>query len=78
MTAEPLKPEVYARVFDSLPEGKAVLEELIVRFGGNPYVRGGQEAERETNYRAGGNRVVSFIVARINQASGVTDPNAEE
>lgn len=78
MTREPLKPEVYARVFDSLPEGKLVLDELIRRFGGNPFTHGGHEGDRATAYKAGGNRVVSFIVARLNQANNVEDPNAEE
>lgn len=78
MTREALKPEVYARVFDSYPEGKLVLDELIARFGGNPYVSGGREGDRETCRRAGSNRVVHFIIAKINQASGVDDPNVEE
>lgn len=77
MSREPLKPEVYARVFDSYPEGKAVLEELVQRFGGNPYRRGGLDAQRDTDFNAGAMSVPVFILNRINQAAGV-DPPAEE
>lgn len=77
MTREPLKPEVYARVFDSLPEGKLVLEELVNRFAGNPYRPGGLEAQRATDYAAGQLSVPTFILNRINQAAGA-DPVAEE
>jgi hypothetical protein len=70
-------PEVYARVFGNSAEGQAVLEDLVARFGANPYVRGGLEGDRETCYRAGSNRVVHFILGRINQAAGVNDPAAE-
>lgn len=77
MTREPLKPEAYARVFDGLPEGKLVLEDLVARFGGNPYVRGGLDAQRETDNRAGRLAVVTFIINRINQAAGV-DVQPEE
>jgi uncharacterized protein (DUF1330 family) len=66
----PLPAEVYARIFDGTPEGQQILEELVARFGGNPYVRGGHEADRETAYRAGQNRVVNFILGRVNEANG--------
>ncbi|WP_353094313.1 hypothetical protein [Methylibium sp.] len=72
--AESLPAEVYARVFENMPEGQQILEELIARFGGNPYVRGGHEADRETAFRAGRNEVVQYILRRINQAHGA-DPN---
>lgn len=73
-----LPPEAYARVFDGFPEGRQILEELVARFGGNPYVRGGHEADRETAYRAGQRRVVDFILTRINQANGVHDAPDDE
>ena len=72
-----LPPEVYARVFENHADGAQVFEELVARFGGNPYVRGGQEADRETAYRAGQNRVVQFILGRINQAHGA-EPESDE
>lgn len=62
---------MYARVFENHAEGKLILEDLIARFGSNPYVRGGHDGDRETCYRAGSNRVVHFILGRINQANGV-------
>lgn len=74
----PLPAEVYARIFDGTPEGQQILEELVTRFGGNPYVRGGHEADRETCYRAGSNRVVNFILGRINTANGApADPGED-
>jgi len=66
-----LEPAAYLRVFEQHAEGAQVLEDLVSRFGGNPYVRGGLEGDRETCYRAGANRVVNFILARINAAHGV-------
>jgi hypothetical protein len=76
-TREPLKPEVYARVFDSLPEGKLVLDELIQKFARNPYKPGGRAAQRETDYRAGQLSVPTFIMNRLNQAAGVEVPDEE-
>lgn len=71
-------PEMYARVFENHAEGALVLEDLVRRFGANPYVRGGVEAQRETDYRAGALRVVSFILNRVNQANGVDDSEQPE
>jgi hypothetical protein len=72
----PVAPAEYALIFEDHKIGAAILEELIARFGGNPYVPGALEAQRETDYRAGRKAVVDFIVLRINQAAGheaVTD-----
>jgi len=66
-------PEMYARVFENHAEGALVFEDLVRRFGGNPYVRGDKAAERETTYRAGRRAVVDFMLGRINQAHGVND-----
>lgn len=70
-------PEMYARVFDGLPEGKLVLEDLVTRFGRNPFVRGGQEGDRETCFRAGQLAVPTFILNQINRAAGVPVPDEE-
>jgi hypothetical protein len=69
---------MYKRVLESHHEGALILEDLINRFGGNPYVRGDTAAARETDYRAGRLSVVSFMLGRINQANGVADPAAED
>lgn len=71
-------PEMYSRVFENHAEGARILADLIDRFGGNPYVRGGQEADRETAYRAGQNRVVQHILGRLNIAAGATDDEPED
>lgn len=75
---EPLPAETYARVFENHAEGKQILEELVTRFGGNPYKRGGLEAQRETDRCAGQLSVVHFILGRINQAHGVPDHDDTE
>jgi hypothetical protein len=62
-------PEMYARVFENHAEGKIVFEDLVARFGGNPYVKGGHEGDRETAFNAGSLKVISFVVGRINQAA---------
>lgn len=71
MTAkQALPPEAYARVFENIPEGEQILAELITRFGRNPYVKGGLEADRQTAFNAGALEVINFIVRRIEQAQG--------
>jgi hypothetical protein len=65
---------MYARVFDMTPEGKVVLEDLVAKFGRNPYVAGGHEGDRETCKRAGQLSVVSHILNQINRASGLDVP----
>jgi hypothetical protein len=72
VNGEPAKarPEDYQQVFEQNPQGALILEELVARFGGNPYVRGGIEAQRETDFRAGCLRVVSHILDQINRANG--------
>lgn len=72
-----LPSEAYARVFENHSEGAQILEELVTRFGGNPYVRGGLEGDRETAFRAGRNSVIHFILGRINQAHGATDESPD-
>lgn len=63
----------YARVFDSFPEGKLVLEDLVIRFSRNPYVKGGIEGQRQTDFNAGQLSVPTFILNQINRAAGVPD-----
>lgn len=77
MIREPLPPEVYARVFEGMPEGQQILEELIVRFHRGAVLAGGIDAIIQTYHREGERRVVDFLVSRINQAHGV-DPNEDE
>lgn len=74
----PLAPEAYARVFENHPDGKAVLEDLVARFGRSIYVKGGPEGDRETCKNAGNREVLDFIISRINQAGGLNEPEAEE
>ena len=68
----PLSPRDFIHVFQEAPGGAQILEHLILRFGGAPYVKGGHEADRETCYRAGQRAVVDYILAMINRANGVT------
>ena len=74
----PLPAEAYARVFVNLPEGVAVLEDLVRRFGRDPYVPGGPEGERASCYNAGKRAVLDFIVNRINQAAGLDEPESQQ
>ncbi|MFW2152820.1 hypothetical protein [Acinetobacter gyllenbergii] len=67
--------ETYKNVFDFDHNGQRILEDLTMRFCKSPYVRGGQEAERESCYRAGQNSVVQTILNQINKAN---DPNYNE
>ncbi|WP_414612250.1 hypothetical protein [Stenotrophomonas pavanii] len=69
--------EMYARVFENHAEGALILEDLVRRFGGNPYVRGGQEGQRQTDFNAGALSVPTFILNQINRANGA-EPDEHE
>jgi hypothetical protein len=68
-----VNPDMYARVFEEHHEGKLIFEDLVRRFGRQPYVPGGQDAERQTLVNLGRRAVVDFIVSRINLSHGVND-----
>lgn len=73
MAAKPLQPTDYARVFEGDPVGARILDDLVSRFGGNPYTKGGLDAQRQTDFKAGQLEVVNFILRKINQANGADD-----
>lgn len=60
----------YAVLFQDMPGGAQVLEELVNRFGQNPFVKGGHEGDRQTAFNAGSLAVVTYILNRINRANG--------
>lgn len=65
----------YRNLFDIDPTGVRILENLTTIFCKSTYVRGGQEADRESCFRAGQNSVVQHIINQINRAN---DPNYKE
>lgn len=67
--------ETYRNVFDLDLNGMRVLEHLTSLFCKSTYVRGGQEAERESCFRAGQTNVVEHIIKQINRAN---DPNYKD
>ncbi len=71
----PVTAETYRNLFDLDVNGVRVLEHLTQIFCKSTYVRGGQEAERESCFRAGERSVVEFIIKQINRAN---DPNYKE
>lgn len=75
---KPLQPEDFARVFEGDPIGARILEDLVERYGRNPYVKGGLEAQRETDFNAGKLEVVNFLLRKINQAHGAEDDEQPE
>ena len=58
----------YADIFEGSPQGQLILEDLVSRFGGSVYVKGGAEAARQTDFNCGQRSVLDFILARISQA----------
>ncbi len=60
-------------MFEEMPGGTAILEELTARFGRPVFVKGGHEGDRETCYRAGQRSVLDYILIQINKAHGVYD-----
>ena len=71
----PVTAETYRNLFDIDVNGQRVLEHLTSIFCKSTYVRGGQEAERESCFRAGQTDVIQFILRQINRAN---DPNYKE
>jgi hypothetical protein len=65
--------EDYRLIFEDTMAGQLVMEDLMKRFAGVVYVKGGHEADRETCYRAGKRDVIEHIVKMINRANGVND-----
>ncbi|ENV02415.1 MULTISPECIES: Bbp19 family protein [Acinetobacter] len=60
--------EDYYSIFEAHPIGRIVSDDLVNKFGGVTYVRGGQDAERESCFRAGKKYVVDHILMQINNA----------
>lgn len=68
----------YSAVFEASPQGVLVLHDLINRFYGEVYVRGGLEAQRETDFRCGRRAVVEFIYKQLDRAAaGPETPEGE-
>lgn len=60
--------EDYQQTFAGFKPGQKVLEDLVARFHDRAvYVRGGVEAQRETDARAAQKEVVGFILRRLGQ-----------
>lgn len=63
-------PDTYRNVFDLDINGQRVLDHLQLTFANkSTYVRGAQDAERESCYRAGQASVISFIFNQVNRAN---------
>lgn len=63
-----ITPKDYADIFEGSPQGQLILEDLVSRFGGSVYVKGGADAARQTDFNCGKRAVLDFILARISQA----------
>lgn len=72
-TALECTPATYARIFEGDPNGQLVLSDLCRKFYKNPYVKGGLEAERQTNYNAGQSSVVNHILKQIGRSAESDD-----
>jgi uncharacterized protein (DUF1330 family) len=65
----------YARVFEGHHEGAQILDDLISRFGGALFVKGGEEGRRQTDFNLGRRAVLDFIVGQVNRANDVPSPD---
>jgi hypothetical protein len=63
----------YSAVFEASPQGALVLEDLLNRFYSSVYVRGGLEAQRETDFRCGRRAVIEFIYQQLERAQAGAD-----
>lgn len=71
-------PSDYSAVFEASPQGVLVLEDLLNKFYSSVYVRGGLEAQRETDFRCGRRAVIEFIYAQIDKAAAGEEPQPDE
>ncbi len=53
---------MYARVLGQ-GEGLLVMEDLVKRFGGSLFVRGGEDGRRQTDFRLGRRELLDFMLA---------------
>ena len=68
----------YADIFEGSTQGQLILEDLVSRFGGQVYVKGGAEAARQTDFNCGERSVLDFILRRISQAQEEGDKDVED
>jgi len=69
-------PATYARLFEGTPDGQLVLQQLCKMYYKTPYVKGGQDAERETLVRLGNRQVIDFILNQIGRTPEADDAEA--
>lgn len=69
---------MYARVFEGHHEGALILEDLTRRFGGALWVKGGLEAQRQTDHNLGKRAVLDFIVSMVNQGNGLAPDDEQD
>lgn len=77
MTERRADAATYARVFEGHAEGALVLEDMTRRFGGNLFVKGGEEGRRQTDHNLGKRFVLDFILGQINLANGAPPPDED-
>jgi len=70
--------DTYARVFEGHHEGVLILEDLVQRFGGRLFVKGGEEGRRQTDFNLGRREVLDFILNQVNRSKGVAPPDDED
>ena len=58
-------PQQYAATFELTNDGQAVLDDLLQRFGGPPFVAGKPD---QTAYNCGAKAVIEHILARMAEA----------
>jgi len=73
--AERIDPAAYLRIFEHNPDGAMILEDLVARYGRNPYVPG-PGGDRDTAFNAGAFKVVQHILNKIALAQGVPDDDS--
>jgi hypothetical protein len=70
--------DAYARVFEGHHEGVLILDDLVRRFGGALFVKGGEEGRRQTDYNLGRRSVLDFIMGQINQSHHVAPTDEDD
>ena len=74
MSTDDDDPALFLRLFEGNPDGVRVLAVLVEKFGGPPWVQGGEEAARETLRRLCHREVLDFILNEMARPGATYDP----
>lgn len=62
-------------IFEESTKGQLVLQDLVAKFGNSVFVKGGQDAARQTDFNCGARSVLEYILNSIEAAKNGEQDN---